>query len=111
MAVQSARSWIGAGTTPSPCFGLTGTRVLAAKFEPTFRRSIRVERAIGNRTWCAALRGHPRGQSPGGKKRRVVARIEATRLGLDIRFVVTNIATGTRAIPTSIIVPEGKPRT
>ena len=27
--------------------------------------------------------------------RRVAARIEATRLGLDIRYVVTNIATGT----------------
>ena len=28
------------------------------------------------------------------KQRRVAARIEATRLGLDIRYVVTNIATG-----------------
>ena len=31
----------------------------------------------------------------GGTQRRVAARIEATRLGLDIRYVVTNIATGT----------------
>ena len=31
------------------------------------------------------------------QKRRVAARIEATHLGLDIRYVVTNIATGTPA--------------
>ncbi len=31
------------------------------------------------------------------QQRRVAARIEATRLGLDIRYVVTNIATGTPA--------------
>ena len=30
-----------------------------------------------------------------GRERRAVARIEATKLGLDIRFVVTNIETGT----------------
>ncbi|MGH3804670.1 MAG: transposase, partial [Pseudonocardiaceae bacterium] len=30
-----------------------------------------------------------------GKQRRVAARIEATRMGLDLRYVVTNIATGT----------------
>jgi hypothetical protein len=30
----------------------------------------------------------------GGKERRAVARIEATRLGLDIRFVVTNLDHG-----------------
>src|SRR3989304_9001669 len=29
------------------------------------------------------------------RERRVSARIEATRLGLDIRYIVTNIATGT----------------
>ncbi len=29
------------------------------------------------------------------QQRRVAARIEATRLGLEIRYVVTNIATGT----------------
>ena len=29
------------------------------------------------------------------RERRITARIEATRLGLDIRYVVTNIATGT----------------
>ena len=32
--------------------------------------------------------------SPGARQRRVVARIEATRLGLDIRYVVTNIDHG-----------------
>jgi hypothetical protein len=75
-------------------FGLTGTKALAAKVEET-ADTIRVERAVEDKD---AVRGftETRHQAKSWKReRRVVARIEATRLGLDIRYVVSNIATGT----------------
>ena len=46
------------------------------------------------RTLCAASPRPRIGPGSWGTQRRVAARIEATRLGLDIRYVVTNIATG-----------------
>jgi hypothetical protein len=74
--------------------GLTGTKVLAAKVEE-IADAIRVERAVEDKD---AVRGFAETTHAAGswkRQRRVVARIEATRLGLDIRYVVTNIATGT----------------
>ena len=76
-------------------FGLTGTPALAAKVEAT-ADAIRVERARRGPGRGARLRrDHASRPSPGPSERRVAARIEATRMGLDIRYVVTNIATGT----------------
>ena len=75
-------------------FGLTGTKALAAKVE-TVADAIRVERALANQ---AAVRGFAEtvhAAKSWKRDRRVAARIEATRLGLDIRYVVTSIATGT----------------
>lgn len=75
-------------------FGLTGTRALAAKVEP-MADEIRVMRATSDKD---AVRGFAEATHAAGswtRERRVVARIEATRLGLDIRYIVTSIAHGT----------------
>ncbi len=71
-------------------FGVTGTKALAAKVEH-IADPIRVERAL---TDAAAVRGFAEtrhGAKSWNKERRVVARIEATPLGLDIRYVVTSL--------------------
>ncbi len=71
-------------------FGVTGTKALAAKVEP-IADAIRVERAL---TGAAAVRGFAEtrhGAKSWKRERRVVARIEATPLGLDIRYVVTSL--------------------
>jgi len=73
-------------------FGVTGTKALAAKIEDV-ADPIRVERA---RTGAAAVRGFAEARHKAKswtKERRVVARIEATPLGLDIRWVVTSLET------------------
>jgi len=75
-------------------FGVTGTKALAAKVEAVVD-PIRVERAL---TGAAAVRGFAEtrhGARSWKHQRRVVARIEATPLGLDIRYVVTSLETPT----------------
>ncbi len=71
-------------------FGLAGNRPLSAKVEEVADR-IRTERAF---TDAAVVRGFTETRHRAkswNRERRAVARIEATRLGLDIRFVVTNL--------------------
>ena len=71
-------------------FGVTGTPALAAKIEDVVD-PIRVQRA---ETDAAAVRGFAEtlhAAKSWKKQRRVVARIEATPLGLDIRYVVTSL--------------------
>ena len=71
-------------------FGVTGVAVLDAAVEPA-ADAIRIERAL---TSAPAVRGfaQSRYQAKSWKApRRVVARIEATPLGLDIRYVVTSL--------------------
>jgi Transposase DDE domain group 1 len=75
-------------------FGLTGTPALAKKVDGT-ADAVRTERAVADK---AAVRDYTQARHRAGtwgRERRAVARIEATKLGLDIRFVVTNIETGT----------------
>ncbi len=72
-------------------FGLTGTRPLTAKVEHV-AEAVRTRRALENADVVrdfAETRHKAKGWS---RERRAVARIEATKLGLDIRFVVTNLA-------------------
>jgi hypothetical protein len=74
-------------------FGLPGTKPLSKKVDET-ADAVRTERAISDKT---QVRGYVETRHRAGswnKERRAVARIEATRLGLDIRFVVTNIDYG-----------------
>ena len=77
-------------------FGLSGTKALAAKVEQTADH-IRVVRAIGNKDAVRGFAETTHAAKSWRQERRVAARIEATRLGLDIRYVVTNITTGTPA--------------
>jgi Transposase DDE domain group 1 len=74
-------------------FGLSGTKPLAKKLDDA-ADMIRTARAIENKE---VVRGYAETRYKAGswnRERRAVARIEATRLGLDIRFVVTSIDSG-----------------
>jgi len=51
-----------------------------------------------------------RALNPGRESAASPARIEATRLGLDIRYVVTNITSGTAEWLYAAIAPAAKPR-
>src|SRR5437762_5077584 len=74
--------------------GLSSNSVLATQVEAT-ADTVRTRRAIGDldavRDWTETRYGAKSWSGP----RRVAARIEATRQGLDIRYVVTNIGGGT----------------
>ena len=74
-------------------FGLPGTKPLSRKVDET-ADAVRTERAIGDKD---VVRGFAETRHRAGswrKERRAVARIEATRLGLDIRFIVANLDDG-----------------
>jgi hypothetical protein len=74
--------------------GLSGNAVLAAQVEAT-ADAVRTRRAINDRD---AVRDWTETRYAAGswsRLRRVAARIEATRQGLDTRYVVTNIGGGT----------------
>jgi hypothetical protein len=75
-------------------FGLTGTKALAAKVAATADH-IRVVRAVDDTDAVRGFAETTHAAKSWRQERRVAARIEATRLGLDIRYVVTNITTGT----------------
>jgi hypothetical protein len=74
-------------------FGLASNRVLAAQLEAAMDQ-VRTRRAVGD---LDVVREYTETQYAAGtwkQPRRVVARIEATRLGQDVRCVVTNIRHG-----------------
>lgn len=74
-------------------FGLPGNSVLTAAVEET-ADDVRTRRALEQKV-CLRDYAETRYAAKSWKKeRRACARIEATTLGLDIRFVVTNIETG-----------------
>ena len=83
----------------------------ATVLRPWSRRppTIRVERALEDRACAASPR--PYAAKSWKKERRVAARIEATRHGLDIRYVVT-LATGTAEwLYETSTAPAARPRT
>src|SRR6266516_142901 len=74
-------------------FGLSGTKPLAQKVDEV-ADAIRTDRAVNNK---AVVRGYTETRHAAGswdRERRVVARIEATELGLDTRYVVTSLGIG-----------------
>ena len=71
-------------------FGLTGTRPLAHKMQET-AEAVRTWRAVDDADVVRDFAETRHKATTWSRERRAVARIEATRLGLDIRFVVTNI--------------------
>ena len=92
--IVGRRSWTGARRTASIIFGLTGTKTLATKIDE-FADAICVARAIEDKDAVRGFAETTHAAKSWTQKRRVAARIEATRLGLDIRYVVTNITSGT----------------
>ena len=71
-------------------FGLPGTKPLSRKVDEA-ADAVRTERAVGDKD---VVRGYAETRHKAkswNRERRAVARIEATQLGLDIRFVVTNL--------------------
>src|SRR5450631_3507182 len=74
-------------------FGLAGTKPLARKVDEA-SDAVRTKRAVDNQ---AVVRGYTETRHAAGswhRERRVVARIEATEQGLDIRYVVTSLRIG-----------------
>jgi hypothetical protein len=74
-------------------FGLSGTKPLAKKVDEA-ADIVRTTRAIEDKE---VVRGYAETRHKAGswdRERRAIARIEATRLGLDIRFVVTSLDIG-----------------
>ena len=91
-ACPEVMSWCEANDI-SYIFGLAGTKPLAKKVEEE-ADAIRTERAVLDQD---VVRGFAETKHRAGswtRSRRVVVRIEATRLGCDHRYVVTNIKTG-----------------
>jgi len=74
-------------------FALAGTKPLARRVDEV-SDAVRTERALDNK---AVVRGYTETRHAAGSwhcERRVVARIEATEQGLDIRYVVTSLRIG-----------------
>ena len=74
-------------------FGLPGTKPLSRKVDET-ADAVRTERAVADLDVVRGFAETRYRAGSWGKERRAVARIEATRLGLDISFVVTNLDHG-----------------
>ncbi|MFC4174165.1 IS1380 family transposase [Microvirga sp. GCM10011540] len=74
-------------------FGLAGSRPLTSKVQDV-ADAVRTRRAIEDREVVRDFAETRHRAKSWSGERRAIARIEATRLGLDIRFVVTNL-TGT----------------
>ena len=74
-------------------FGLSGNDVLRSLVEPA-TDDVRVRRAEADAPLLRRYTETQYGAKSWSRSRRVAARIEASTLGLDIRFVVSNIATG-----------------
>jgi len=74
-------------------FGLTGTKALAAKVE-VIADDIRVTRAVDDKDAVRGFTETTHAAKSWSRERRVVARIEASRQGLDIRYIVTSITHG-----------------
>jgi Transposase DDE domain group 1 len=74
-------------------FGLSGTKPLSRKVDET-ADAIRTERALDDKDVVRGYAETRHRAKSWDRERRAIARIEATRLGLDIRFVVTNLDHG-----------------
>ena len=91
-------------------FGLSGTKPLASKVDEV-ADNVHARRAI---ELLPILRGYAETRHKAkswDRERRALARIEATELGLDIRFVVTSLNGSAEWIYDSLIVRAERPRT
>lgn len=74
-------------------FGLPGSKPLSKKVDEA-ADAVRTERAVSDKPVVRDYAETRHKAKSWNRERRAVARIEATKLGLDIRFVVTNLAYG-----------------
>ena len=74
-------------------FGLPGTKPLSRKVDEAVD-AVRTERALDDKDVVRGYAETRHRAKSWDRERRAIARIEATRLGLDIRFVVTNLDHG-----------------
>ena len=89
-------------------FGLAGTRPLTTKVQDV-ADAVRTQRAVEDREVVRGFAETTHRAKSWSCERRAVARIEATRLGLDIRFVVTNlIGTSPRVVYESLYCARGQ---
>jgi hypothetical protein len=89
-------------------FGLAGSRPLTTKVQEV-ADAVRTQRALEDREVVRGFAETKHRAKSWSCERRVVARIEATRLGLDIRFVVTNLTgTSPRVIYESLYCARGQ---
>jgi Transposase DDE domain group 1 len=89
-------------------FGLAGTRPLTAKVQDA-ADAVRTQRAVEDREVVRGFAETTHRARSWSCERRAVARIEATRLGLDIRFVVTNLTgTSPRVVYESLYCARGQ---
>ena len=103
------KPWTSASRTASAIiFGLAGTRPLTTKVQDV-ADAVRTQRAVEDREVVRGFAETTHRARSWSCERRVVARIEATRLGLDIRFVVTNLTgTSPRVIYESLYCARGQ---
>jgi len=92
--IVGRRSWTGVRRTASITSSASPARRLSRP-RSTSSPTIRVERAIEDKEAVRGFAETTHAAQSWTRERRVAARIEATRLGLDIRYVVTNITSGT----------------
>jgi hypothetical protein len=89
-------------------FGLAGARPLTAKVQDV-ADAVRTHRAVEDHEVVRGFAETKHRAKSWSCERRVIARIEATRLGLDIRFVVTNlIGTSPRILYESLYCARGQ---
>jgi hypothetical protein len=89
-------------------FGLAGTRPLTTKVQDV-ADAVRTQRALDDSEVVRGFAETTHRARSWSCERRVVARIEATRLGLDIRFVVTNLTgTSPRILYESLYCARGQ---
>lgn len=74
-------------------FGLPGSKPLSKKVDEV-ADAVRTERAVSDKPVVRDYAQTRHKAKSWNRERRAVARIEATKLGLDIRFVVTNLEYG-----------------
>ncbi len=72
-------------------FGLAGSKPLVAKIQET-AEAVRTRRAVENAEVVRGFAETTYRAKGWSRERRAIARIEASRLGLDMRFIVTNLS-------------------
>jgi len=72
-------------------FGLAGSKPLVAKIQET-AEAVRTRRAVENAEVVRGFAETTYRAKGWSRERRAIARIEASRLGLDVRFIVTNLS-------------------